>query len=286
MRSLNTSLPRSPNPTPTHQPTEQLLQAFKTAALSVTNLYKTAATNESRSRQTGYQEALDDILAFLDKEKLGLGDGEGWKVRRWATERLDGSATGAGAAGSESDDDGRGETEKRARSSSPVVQGKTSLETLQPPLHPKSPTHIRVASAPPIPQPPTSISTATPTPEVFSFRSAHPFPQDIDMASTDTSTTTPSQPEIQNIAPIPTPTSATAVRLEVLPRGSRTTHRNITHPSRHNTRTATGMGRRSLGSGAGSKRRFDFNDYFDLGNMGDGRDSAGGGGGAKRGRLG
>ncbi|KAL8927062.1 MAG: hypothetical protein Q9208_002608 [Pyrenodesmia sp. 3 TL-2023] len=288
MRSLNTSLPRAPKRTTTQQPPEQLLSAFKTAALSVTNLYKTAASNDTRARQSGYQEALDDILAFLDKEKLGLGDGEGWKVRRWATERLDGSTAGA-AVGSESDDDGKGETDKRARSSSPVVQRKTSQETLQPPLHPRSPVHARLTSAPPATQPPTSAPTSLPTPtltpEIFSFRSAHPYPQDIDMASTDSTTVTgTSPPEIQNVTTVPTPTPA-AVRVEVLPRGSRTPHRNITHPSRHNTRATTAIGRRSLGAGAGSKRRMDFNEYFDLGNFGDGRDSPGGGGGGKRGRL-
>ncbi|KAL8744629.1 MAG: hypothetical protein Q9184_007974, partial [Pyrenodesmia sp. 2 TL-2023] len=236
----------------------------------------------------GYQDALDDMLAFLDKENLGLGDGEGWKVRRWATERLDGSTAGA-AVGSESDDDGKGETEKRARSSSPVFQQKTNQETLQPPLHLNPPTHTRVISAPPVTQPPTSAPTSsptpTPTPEIFSFRSAHPYPQDIDMASTDSTTAAGiSPPEIQNITTVSTPTQA-ALRMEALPRGLRTPHRNITHPSRHSTRATTAVGRRSLGAGAGSKRRFDFNEYFDFGNLGDGRDSAGGGGGGKRGRL-
>ncbi|KAI4090157.1 MAG: hypothetical protein LQ344_004942 [Seirophora lacunosa] len=288
MRSLNTSLPKSPKRTSAQPP--ELLQAFKTAALSVTNLYKTAATNEARARQYGYQEALDDILAFLDKEKLGLGDGEGWKVRRWATERLDGNITAA-AAGSESDDDGRGETEKRARSSSPVVQEKANHETLRQRQHTMASTSpVRVTSAPPGPQSidplQTSVPTSTSPSEIFSFRSAHPYPQDTEMASTDSSITTPlSQTGIQNITPAPTPTPA-SVRLEVLPRGSRTPHRNITHAGRHNTRNTTAMTRRSLGSGAGSKRRFDFNDYFDLGGMGDGRDSPSGGGGSKKGRLG
>ncbi|KAI4195317.1 MAG: hypothetical protein LQ346_003482 [Caloplaca aetnensis] len=288
MRSLNTSLPRAPKRATTQQPPEQLLSAFKTAALSVTNLYKTAASNETRARQVGYQEALDDILAFLDKEKLGLGDGEGWKVRRWATERLDGGTAGA-AVGSESDDDGRGETEKRARSSSPVIQRKTSQESLQPPMHPRSPVHARVTSTPPMTQPPTSAPTSfptpTPTPEIFSFRSANPYPQDIDMASIDSSAATgTSPPEIQNVTTVSNSVPA-AVRVEVLPRGPRTQHRPIIHPNRHNTRATTAIGRRSLGAGAGSKRRFDVNDYFDLGNLGDGRDSPGGGGGAKRGRF-
>ncbi|KAL9027776.1 MAG: hypothetical protein Q9196_003749 [Gyalolechia fulgens] len=274
MRSLNTSLPPSPKRTIT-QPPEQLLQAFKTAALSVTNLYKTAASNETRARQAGYQDALDDILSFLDKEKLGLGDGEGWRVRIWATERLDGSTTGV--AGSESDDE-RGETEKRARSSSPVVQDKLNHDTLR---HTGSSSPTRVTSAPPVPQPP--ISVPIPAPEIFSFQASHAYPQDMDVAPADPSANNASQHEIQSIASIPIPTSA-GVRLDVLPRGSKAPHRNSGHPIRHNTRTATSLGKRSLGSGAGSKRRFDFNDYFGLGDLGDGRDGTCGGG-AKRGRL-
>ena len=89
MRSLNTSLPSS---TPRPQPPEQLLQQFKTAALSVTNLYKNAVYAESQARQAGYQEAIEDLLHFLDRENLGLTDGEGWRVRQWATERSDGLA--------------------------------------------------------------------------------------------------------------------------------------------------------------------------------------------------
>ncbi|KAL8722554.1 MAG: hypothetical protein Q9181_007464 [Wetmoreana brouardii] len=305
MRTLNTSLPRSPNlSSSTRQPPEQLLQAFKTAALSVTNLYKTAASDQVRARQNGYQEALDELLLFLDKENLGLGDGEGWKVRRWATERLDGNSTaggvgaGGGGAGSESDTDERGETEKRARSSSPIIQYKSNNaheSLLQSRQHPGSTSPVRVTSAPPVPQflpppppPPTSVPIP-PAPEIFHFRSSRPLPQDVEMASSDTAstvtTTSAVQPEIHNIPPLPTPPPPAAVRVEVLPRGSRTPHRNSHSTSRHNTRATTAaMNRRSLGTGAGSKRRFDFNDYFDLGNMGDGP-GGGGGGGGKRGRY-
>lgn len=279
MRNLHTSLPRS---TSAQQPPEQLLQAFKTAALSVTNLYKTAAVDQARARQNGYQEALDDILAFLDKEHLGLGDGEGWRVRQWATERLDGSAADRTAV-SESDDE-RAETEKRARSSSPVVPYKSSAADV-PPQASKSP--ARVTSAPPVPQelpqPPTSHPKSTL--EIFSFRSSHPYPQDVDMVSSDPTTTASTadgvlQPEIQSIQTIPqlSPT----LRVGVLPRAARTPHRNtFTHANRHNTRGPTLTNRRSLGTGAGSKRRFDLNEYFDVGNLGEGRD----GGGGKKGRL-
>ncbi|KAL8686335.1 MAG: hypothetical protein Q9218_007178 [Villophora microphyllina] len=280
MRSLNTSLPRDPRPT-SSQPPEQLLQAFKTAALSVTNLYKTAASDQARARQHGYQDALDDLLLFLDKEHLGLGDGEGWKVRRWATERLDGSSAG-GAACNESDDE-RGEAEKRARSDSPVTQLKSSKQdTILTKRQEGSISPIRMTSAPlpaqAMPPPPTSVPL--PAPEIFHFRSPQPLPQDIDMISSDTSTASSmAAADMQTLPTVPTPPPS--VRVEVVPRGSRTPHRNSTgHGSRHNTRAATVMNRRSLGAGAGSKRRLDFNDYFDLGSL----DGPGGGGG-KRGRY-
>ncbi|KAL8636360.1 MAG: hypothetical protein Q9228_006233 [Teloschistes exilis] len=276
MRSLNTSLPRESRPT-SSQPPEALLQSFKTAALSVTNLYKTAASDQARARQNGYQDALDDLLLFLDKEKLGLGDGEGWRVRRWATERLDGSSPGV-AACSESDDE-RGENEKRARSDSPVTQLKTSKqEALLAQRREGSISPINVTSAPvftqAIPLPPTSVPI--PAPEIFHFRSPQPLPQDMDMTSSETST---SQSDISSLPTLPTTPSS--VRVEVVPRGSKTPHRNSNgHNSRHNTRATTVINRRSLGPGAGSKRRFDFNEYFDLGNM----DGSGWSGG-KRGRY-
>lgn len=67
---------------------EQLLDVFKAAALSVTKLYKKSAAAESTARIDGYQECLNDILAFLDKGNLGLDGGEGGRIRMWATERL------------------------------------------------------------------------------------------------------------------------------------------------------------------------------------------------------
>lgn len=90
MRSLNTSLPTPYSSRPV--PPEHLLQAFKSAALSVTNLYKSAVQDQNNNRAAGYQDALDDLLRFLDSENLGLQDGEGWRVRQWVTERYDGSA--------------------------------------------------------------------------------------------------------------------------------------------------------------------------------------------------
>lgn len=276
MRSLNSSLPRSSSTKRSNPPPEQLIQSFKTAALSVTNLYKTAAADQARARDAGYQHALDDLLVFLDKENLGLDDGEGWKVRQWATERLDGSPLGH--TGSDSEDE-RVETTKRARSSSPAVQQRPTgleAENLRQPSRSTSPVRTTSTSMPPPPAP-TQTSSPVQAPQPFLFRSAIPYPQDIDMQTSEStsSNTLPSPQEPQTQAQVPS--SGPAVRLEVVPRGSRTPHRG----TRHTTRPATGT--RSLGPGAGSKRRITFGDYFDLGNLGDGKDGLGGGG--KRSRF-
>ena len=277
MRSLNTSLPTSSPKARSAQPPEQLLQAFKTAALSVTNLYKTAATDQARARQSGYQDALDDLLAFLDKQNIGLGDGEGWTVRQWATERLDGSPPAHN--GSDSDDE-RGETEKRARSSSPVVHRKSSRETLQNSQAARSVSTTRPESTP-LGPPLTAQqqSNVFLRPEAFTFRSSHPYPQDIDMQVSDAgASSTTAQPELPPQSQ--TNTTTPSVRVDVVPRGPRTPHRHG-HSTRHNTRSSTAT--RSLGLGAGSKRRIPFGDFFDLGSLGDGKDGFGGGG--KRGRF-
>lgn len=267
MRSLNTSLPRSPRRRRSNPPPEQLIQTFKAAALSVTNLYKTAAADQARAREAGYQDALDDLLAFLDKENLGLDDGEGWKVRQWATERLDGNPLPHAA--SDSDDD-RGETVKRARSSSPVIQRTPAPNAEQPRQISRSTSPIRTTAAPMAPPPSTERhSDLFQASEVFSFRSAHVYPQDTDMQTSETNnTSSQSEPQAHGQAPLPGP----AVRVEVLPRGSRTPLRG----SRHSARSTGGA--RALGSGVGSKRRFNVGDYFDI-------EGDGSGGGGKRGRF-
>lgn len=64
---------------------EELLDVFKAAALSVTKLYKTSTSAQSKARIDGYQDCLEDLLALLDK---GVPDVRA--VRRWAADRLDG----------------------------------------------------------------------------------------------------------------------------------------------------------------------------------------------------
>lgn len=262
MKSLNKSLPKASNKVQT-QPPEPLLQAFRTAALSVTNLYKISAADQSLSRHLGYQDALDSLLVFLDSENLGLGDGEGWRVRQWATERLDG--TQPVHAGSDSDDD-RVEAIKRTRSTSPTIERKPSQETLETRQPSRSASPVRVASAPPTTTPQSCGQPSRP--EIFSFRSALHYPQDEEMQSEIPSPII-SLPESvpEGLASLPTP----AVRVEVLPRGPRTTYRNAHYSNRHNTRSSNST--RPLGIGAGSKRKTAFGDFFDLGNLPDGKDN-------------
>lgn len=247
MKSLNTSLPSS---TPRPQPPEQLLQSFKAAALSVTNLYKNAVYEQAQARQAGYQEAVEDLLHFLDRENLGLGDGEGWKVRQWATERCDGTASHA------SDDDERVDSDKRDRSTTPT----TSC------TDPKSRQPTKQDSVGSTPQAHDASSHGGPT--VFTFAAGPTFPQcqDPDM---DTPLSENSAPSTLDEAP--------PVSVSVVPRSSRQQHRHNNH-ARSNARSTT----RESPAGLGSKRKFTFPDFFDLSGMNHGRDMFGGG---KRGRF-
>lgn len=286
MRSLNSSLPSSTQPR-SSQPPEQLLQAFKTAALSVTNLYKDAVSGQNQARQAGYQDALDDLLNFLDKENLGLDDGEGWQVRQWATERLD--KANVSPAASDSDDE-RGDIEKRARSSSPVLARKPSVDTLRGHSPVRGPSPSRTGSAPPLsstasehvlepststPQHSESVTTSVP----FTFTAAPniPVPQDIDMQASDSFPTgaisAASNSHTQSSSTVP----ASSLRLEVRNLGSRSAHRH-NGSSRHVTRPI-----RDLGFGAGTKRKLQFQDFFDISGLGNGKDSTNSG--TKRSRF-
>lgn len=273
MRSLNTSLPSTTPRKTFPQPPEQLLQAFKTAALSVTNLYKTAAADQARAHGEGYQEAIEELLSFLDKEDIGLDDGEGWRVRRWATERLQGAP-----AHTTSDSDDEADEEKRARSSSPIATRSQAPETVQSRLETPTVSVVRPESAPPmISQPahspppeaepesrPPPVETSPPRTD-FSFRSAHNYPSQDAM---DTEAAEAAQS---------TSVFGQHIRLDALPRHVRPSTRHVQRP---NTRHSSSLG--NLGGGAGTKRRIPFGEYFDISGSGERKDGAGGGG--KRGR--
>ncbi|OCT52935.1 hypothetical protein CLCR_10722 [Cladophialophora carrionii] len=250
MRSLNTSLP-SARPAPP----EALLQAFRTAALSVTNLYKSAVTDQNASRQAGYQEALADLLSFLDRENLGLQDGEGWRVRQWATERYDGSAL---LHQNESDDE-RSESGQRPRSMTP-----TREQPVTPPSEQAE--HARTESATQTDDNPTSATheQSAPTP-IFHFSG-----NTVSIPSDDMQTD-----EDGNASTDATPSSHSSRPANANVRGNRTPHRN------GNGRHATRSSAREFTFTAGTKRKFQIPDFFDISNIGP-RDGTGSN---KRGRI-
>ena len=202
---------------------EQLLDVFKAAALSVTKLYKTSAMAESRARSEGYQECLDDLLMFLDRANLGLRDGEGWRIRAWATERLDGrDAPSNSITNNESED----ENERSDRTNSPELT-RTSTEP---------PAATQRASEPLAPTVAPTVATISeehpivvPTQDSFTFQSAHPYPN---IATLDLSDGRP---------------------LDHAPKNSKGRHGG----PRGDKRSGTPLGR-----GAGAKRRWDFEDFF------------------------
>ena len=224
MRSLNSSLPRAASQNRRRQPNSELLQAFKAAALSVTQLYKTAATEDEATQEAhtaGYVEALDDLLAFLDGRNLGLGDGEGWQVRTWATQRhqsLSNTNTTSDHGNVSSE-----EEEKRTRSISPTIQ-------------PKSFPQYRS----------TSVQTEPTSAEIAQDLPRQNLPRD-DMFQFE-STTSHHTP---------------AVRLEVVPRPSRAPQQRSSHYSRTSDRMP-GFSLGPLGHGAGSKRKAPLHEFFDI----------------------
>ena len=264
MRSLNTSLPQ-----PWSAPPEQLLQAFKTAALSVTNLYKMTVTDQQSSRQAGFQDALDDLLSFMDKENLGLQDGQGLRIRQWATERFERSSHGQQS--SESDDE-RGDTEKNSSPSLPVLERKPSQEA--PVIRDESPESppTQTESAP---HPASTQTEPQSTDRSSFFRFTAAPSSEIQMQSMDTPVAIQQQGYGSEIANSET----SPIRVEVVNRGSRPAHRSA--GSRHNTRASN----REITFTASSKRKFQFPELFDISNVGNWRDRDSPGGGGKRGRF-
>jgi hypothetical protein len=231
MRSLNTSLPAAYSSR--QAPPVQLLQAFQDAARSVTNLYKSAVTDQNNSRAAGYQDALDDLMKFLDQENLGLQDGEGWRVRQWVSERFDGTANHPPTEAEEE----RSDIEPRAQSAPPSGVQVESQNA----QHARASTEDDTDNQLPSSQP-SEMESQRP---VFTFTAGSAGP-----TINETDNDRPSQP----------------IRVEVVNRGLRTPR-----GQRYGARRDFSM--------AGTKRKMQFPDFFDLTNLGDGE------GGSKRGRF-
>ncbi|KAI3342172.1 hypothetical protein F4824DRAFT_192568 [Ustulina deusta] len=230
---------------------EQLLDAFKAAALSVTKLYKTSVAAQVKSRSDGYQDCLDDLLVFLDKRNIGLGDGEGWQIRKWATERLDGKDSGPQITDDEEDVD------KAETVSSPELQRPTVASSQSPPND----------SAPPASHPPVVIEPVVegpqmitvPTQENFTFQSSHPYPQEsyLNIANLDLSDSIRTSDNTNQGPSTTTVSHSTRVRKD----------KRYSRPRN----TATGH----LGKGAGQKRPINFAELFDVGGLNLGKDMSG-----------
>jgi hypothetical protein len=237
--------------TPGFDSPEQLLDAFKAAALSVTKLYKTSAAAQAKSRSDGYQDCLDDLLAFLDKQHIGLGDGEGWQIRKWATERLDGRELGHQTT------DDEDEIDKADVSSSPELPRLNGVP---------QPSTVRSDTTPPTPQPPAVVqpvvgepqTITVPTQENFTFQSSHPYPQEsyLNLANLDLSDSMRTTDSMTQGSATSAPPTTRTRRDKRLPRS-----RNAT--------TA------HLGRGAGQKRPINFAELFDVGSLNFGKDTTG-----------
>ncbi|KAH6652781.1 hypothetical protein BKA67DRAFT_536501 [Truncatella angustata] len=251
---------------------EQLLDVFRAAALSVTKLYKTSAAAQTKARNEGYQDCLEDLLVFLDKHNIGVGDGEGWQIRRWATERFDRDGVSQSI---ESED----EAEKNEPASSPELHRDTSHTPL--PIAQHEP-DMRRDSAPPAPAPTLTLMpapaanhpaqvTSSPAPirevtvpsqDNFTFQSSVAYPQDADlsMANLDLSDSRSNNPSHHHA-------SSRMSRSRNNKNGLQRP-RNLPHVNR---------------SAAGQKRKLNMAEIFDLGSIG-GKDLFGGNGGGKRSR--
>lgn len=279
-RALGNSPRPQPDPPSKHimaheQPPEQLLDVFRAAALSVTKLYKSSITAQAKARAEGYQDCLDELLQFLDRENLGLDDGEGWKIRSWANERLD--AREGSPQMLESDDD----ADKPEPMPSPAIRRSTSAASVpqpssvpqQPQQNPQQQHHqqqqqqqpppcepVTIRAEPPIqPEIPAPViediavdepEIVVPTRDTFDFRSSHQYPQDAQ-----------TQLNIANLR-------LSDARSHDNPLSTPRSSRQIRHMTSNGARSGPRMPMNHLGRGAGSKRKVKFEEFFDLGNLG------------------
>ena len=274
MRHLSTSLPGAGKRR--QYDTSELLADFKAAALSVTNIYKTAAASNERARVTGYQDALDDLLSFLDREKLGLMDGEGWRVRRWATQRLKDDGASLARHPSEDGDEVSSAAPAGVAAAGPEECGSSPSDAsmkdtrTMPSAMDLQPDQIDTGRKPAISDPARPLSPPSMSaPEAFTFRTPHPYPHREAM-------------DVDN----PTSTTETPNNVRVIHRNP---HRTGRHSRRTNTTSASPTLNFNLGTGTGSKRKAPYSEFFDIsgfeGHPGSGAGGKDGrGGGAKRGR--
>ncbi|KAK7952111.1 uncharacterized protein PG986_007839 [Apiospora aurea] len=245
---------------------EQLMDAFKNAALSVTKLYKTSAAAQTKARSDGYQDCLEDLLAFLEKQNIGLADGEGRQIRLWVNERYEGRDSSSQPVDSED------EVENMKPEAPPASELHRSSSNANLPAHQQPQQQqqheLRTNSAPPASTSDLinqkiagSVQAAAPPPhfvvptqDTFTFQSsvAYPSESDLNIANLDLSDKCSNDaanhhPATQNFRP---------------------------KPSRSGARPKTGHISKTTG-----KRKINLAELFDVG-----KDLFGGNGGGKRSR--
>ncbi|KAK3994641.1 hypothetical protein QBC44DRAFT_322468 [Cladorrhinum sp. PSN332] len=226
----------------------ELLDAFKAAALSVTKLYKTSAAAHAKSRADGYQDCIEDLLAFLDKDSSATASATA-KVRKWATDRLERIASPP----LDSDDEQDSRPEQPA--SSPIAQRampqtKQSSNDRDEVDMRDNPTPIVSTTIPAVQSSPIieEVELVVPSQDTFTFQSSHPYPHDA------------------------------AARLANLDLSDAQTHAPRTTPRNNRRRDARTSGPRNsrLGQGAGQKRKVNLAEIFDIGSLNE-KDMFGGG---------
>ncbi|KAK4164476.1 hypothetical protein QBC43DRAFT_334358 [Cladorrhinum sp. PSN259] len=227
----------------------ELLDAFKAAALSVTKLYKTSATAQAKSRADGYQDCIEDLLNFLDKESSALTNNPTAKIRKWALDRLDRITSPS----LDSDDEQDNRVEQPA--SSPIAQ-----RTMPQPAkasHDRDEADMRDSNAakvsttvPAVHSDPIieEVELVVPSQDMFTFQSSHPYPHDA------------------------------AARLANLDLSDAQTHQPRSTPRNNRRRDVRANGTRNsrLGQGAGQKRKVNLAEIFDIGSLNE-KDVFGGG---------
>ena len=235
---------------------KDLLETFKAAALSVTKLYKTSAAASSKARADGYQECLEDLLSFMERQKLDL-DGPVVAIRQWALDRQDGrdGTVPAPDVGILSEDDATG-----APPSSPVVSRAEPVEKHGGSSSSSSSSSSIDTDMKAVPSSTGSNDTTAlpvmPTRETFTFQSPIPYPTDHpypNLATLELSDHTNQQPQHHH--------QQTKVKARI-----RSDARRLNRSS-------------SLRSLTGQKRKINFDELFDLSSLG--KDPFGGIGGKR-----
>jgi hypothetical protein len=248
-----------------------LIDAFRSAAVNVTSLFRAATAAQKQAHVDGYQECLRDLVGFLDSEDLGLRDGEGWKIRAWAMDKINGNPD-AMVQDRESED----EIDKAETSSSPELARATSTVAPSTSRGDQTPREGLVSRTERMDSAPPSLSTkeagqatssaaahtanstaplgatvttpaaSVPTQEAFTFQSSIPYPEpNLERLQISES------PSSQH----PTPT--------VVPHAIRTPR------SKHANRASL----RSVGKAvAGQKRKLNLTELFNLDSLGAGKD--------------